>query len=160
MPIIGLWSCPTELKRSSFWQKDTRTALTGYFTSCFRLGSIALPARLENENSLLVVTVVRAWGNGTLAFRSKFSLAHRSNSLSLFSVRPVICYATLFCFANLGRIYEQRRVLLAHCRYLGHMRASQTVWFQYNSVGIGHLSYDKDKLSSSFFNNIVFFYST
>ena len=112
MPIIGLWSCPTELKRSSFWQKDTRTALTGYFTSCFRLGSIALPARLENENSLLVVTVVRAWGNGTLAFRSKFSLAHRSNSLSLFSVRPVICYATVFCFTNLGCIYEQRRVLL------------------------------------------------
>ena len=59
-------------------------------------------------------------------------------------------------YMNSGESYST----LAHCRYLGHMHASQTVWFQYNSVGIGHLSYDKDKLSSSFFNNIVFFYST
>ena len=41
-------------------------------------------------------------------------------------------------YMNSGESYST----LAHFRYLGHMHASQTVWFQYNSVGIGHLSYD------------------
>ena len=54
---------PNWVKKKFFLIKGYKNS-TGYLTSSFRLGSIALPARLENENSLLVVTVeqgLRKW---------------------------------------------------------------------------------------------------